>query len=64
MARDRYRVVPIPLARVLVRIDSETGETWTAPLFGDNAPWTRVAEERPARGGAAPEAEAPAAPAP
>jgi hypothetical protein len=39
----RFRFTPVPIARLAIRLDSETGETWTA-LFPDLRVWTKVAE--------------------
>ena len=64
---DRYRLTVVPMARMVLRFDSETGETWTA-LFPELRIWTPVADtpaELLDRNAAeAPEAPAPEAPAP
>lgn len=39
----RYSFVPLPMARMAVRFDRETGEAWTA-MFPDLRIWTKVAE--------------------
>jgi hypothetical protein len=64
---DRYRLTVVPMARMVLRFDSETGETWTA-LFPELRIWTPVADT-PAElldknAAEAPEAPAPQAPAP
>jgi hypothetical protein len=45
---ERYTIQPIPMARVLLRIDRVTGETWTMPLLRDKPRiWTPVEEAPP-----------------
>jgi hypothetical protein len=39
----RYRLTVVPMARMLLRLDSETGKTWTA-LFPELRSWTPVAD--------------------
>jgi hypothetical protein len=54
---ERYVVQAIPMARVLLRIDRVTGETWTMPLLRDKPRiWTPV-EQAPPESMAAEEAE-------
>jgi hypothetical protein len=67
----RYRLTIVPMARMMFRVDSDTGKTWKA-LFPDVKIWTPVADS-PAElldaaaaelpGPTAPEAAAPEAPA-
>ena len=45
---DRYRLQPIPMARVLLRLDVVTGRTWTMPLQLDKEKlWTPIDELPP-----------------
>jgi len=39
----RYRLQAIPMGRILLRLDTETGQTWTAALNQPKA-WTEIAE--------------------
>ena len=65
----RFRLQAIPMGRILLRLDTETGQTWSAPLNKPKA-WTEVAESpiETLDDAAAPEAAAadpaPAPPAP
>jgi hypothetical protein len=69
---DRYRLTPLPIARMVLRFDAETGKTWKS-MFPDLNIWTPIADspaelleqaiaETPEA--PAPEAETPEAPAP
>jgi len=45
---ERFVVQAIPMARILLRFDRVTGETWTMPLLRDKARvWTPVAQAPP-----------------
>jgi hypothetical protein len=33
-AAERFRVIPVPMGRVMLRVDTETGMTWQTPLPG------------------------------
>ena len=39
----RYRLTVVPMARMAIRFDSQTGTSWTA-LFPDLKIWTKIAE--------------------
>ena len=39
----RYRLTVVPIARMAIRFDSQTGTSWTA-LFPDLKIWTKIAE--------------------
>jgi hypothetical protein len=40
---ERFRVIPVPMGRVMLRIDTETGKTWQTPLPG-SVEWRLVDE--------------------
>jgi hypothetical protein len=40
---DRYRLTPLPLARLVLRFDAETGKTWKA-MFPDLNSWAPIAD--------------------
>jgi hypothetical protein len=42
-AEDRYRLTPLPIARMVLRFDAETGKTWKS-LFPDLDIWVPVAD--------------------
>jgi hypothetical protein len=45
---ERYVIQAIPMARLLLRMDRVTGETWTMPLLRDKArAWTPVEQAPP-----------------
>ncbi len=52
---ERYRFVPVGMAGLLLRLDRQTGETWSMPLRGETRVWTPIGE------GEAGEAQAPQA---
>ena len=66
---DRYRLTPLPMARLLLRFDAETGKTWKT-LFPELKIWEPVADspaellEQAIDEAPAPEAPAPAPEAP
>lgn len=39
----RFRLTPLPVTRMAIRMDTETGEAWTA-MFPDLRIWTKIAE--------------------
>jgi hypothetical protein len=65
----RFRIQAIPMARLMLKIDSQTGETWRA-AFPDPKSWVPIAagpvdtlaEPEPSAAPAAPPAGAPPAP--
>jgi hypothetical protein len=59
---DRYRLTPVPIARMMIRFDAESGKTWKA-LFPDLEIWTPIADS-PAELLERAIAETPEAPAP
>lgn len=58
----RYRLTVVPMARMMLRIDADTGETWKA-MFPDLNIWTPIADS-PAELLEQAIAETPEAPAP
>jgi hypothetical protein len=47
-AAERYVIQPIPMIRLLLRIDRETGRTWSMPLQADKERyWTPIEEAPP-----------------
>jgi len=47
-AGDRYLIQPIPMIRLLLRIDRATGRTWSMPLQPDKERlWTPIEEASP-----------------
>jgi hypothetical protein len=41
----RYRLQVMPMVRMMLKIDSQTGKTWRAD-FPDPRAWTQIAEDR------------------